>query len=139
MLYPSIDLLRTKVDSRYTLCSLASKRARDLIDGKPPILGGSRERPVSVATDEIAGDLITYTRDPEDAEEVTFEEAVNAGLSEPDEAESPETDPDEHAVYDQTAGEPAETEIEGTESQDDESDAESADIAVSEDGNGETE
>lgn len=28
MLYPSINLLKTKVDSRYTLVVLASKRAR---------------------------------------------------------------------------------------------------------------
>ncbi len=63
MLYPSINLLRTKADSKYTLVSLAAKRARDLIDGKPPLVHLSIDRPVSIATQEIAEDLITYTRD----------------------------------------------------------------------------
>ena len=38
MLYPSINLLRTKVDSKYTLVAMASKRARDIIDGKPVLV-----------------------------------------------------------------------------------------------------
>ena len=33
MLYPSINTMRSKVDSRYTLVTLAAKRARDIIDG----------------------------------------------------------------------------------------------------------
>ena len=32
MLYPSINLIRQKADSRYTLVILAAKRARDIID-----------------------------------------------------------------------------------------------------------
>ena len=35
MLYPSINEIRKKVDSRYTLVVLAAKRARDIIDGYP--------------------------------------------------------------------------------------------------------
>ena len=35
MLYPSINEIRKKADSRYTLVILAAKRARDIIDGKP--------------------------------------------------------------------------------------------------------
>ena len=37
MLYPSINLIREKADSRYTLVILAAKRARDIIDGKPKL------------------------------------------------------------------------------------------------------
>lgn len=33
MLYPSINEIRKKVDSRYTLVILAAKRSRDIIDG----------------------------------------------------------------------------------------------------------
>lgn len=62
MLYPSINLLRDKVDSKYTLVSLASKRARDIIDGKPVLVNPSINKPVSIATEEIADDMITYTR-----------------------------------------------------------------------------
>lgn len=62
MLYPSINEIRKKADSRYTLVILAAKRARDIIDGKRPLVNEDRERPVSVAAYEIAEDLITYRR-----------------------------------------------------------------------------
>lgn len=63
LLYPSIDLLKEKVDSRYTLCTMTSKRARDLIDGKPELLlTEEREKPLSVATMEASEDLISYKR-----------------------------------------------------------------------------
>jgi DNA-directed RNA polymerase subunit omega len=58
MLYPSINLLRDKVDSKYTLVSLAAKRSRDLIDGKPALVDIDINKPVSIATAEIAEDLI---------------------------------------------------------------------------------
>ncbi|GAB1476684.1 hypothetical protein MASR2M70_15200 [Bacillota bacterium] len=63
MLEPSVELMKQKADSRYTLAILAAKRARDIIDGKPTLIEMSSERPVSVAVYEIAEDLITYTRD----------------------------------------------------------------------------
>lgn len=63
LLYPSIDLLKEKVDSRYTLCTMTSKRARDLIDKKPAlILTDEDEKPLSIATQEAAEDLISYKR-----------------------------------------------------------------------------
>ncbi|MDY5906465.1 MAG: DNA-directed RNA polymerase subunit omega [Anaerovoracaceae bacterium] len=63
MLYPSINLLRTKVDSKYTLVAMASKRARDIIDGKPVLVDDPAiNKPVSIATEEIAEDKITYSR-----------------------------------------------------------------------------
>ena len=60
MLYPSINKIRTKVDSRYTLVILASKRARDIIEGMPKLTEADVEKPVSIAANEIAEDLITY-------------------------------------------------------------------------------
>ena len=60
MLYPSIDELRTKVDSKYTLVVLAAKRARDIIEGMPKLTEADVEKPVSIAANEIAEDLITY-------------------------------------------------------------------------------
>ena len=65
LLYPSVNKLQEKTDSRYTLVILAAKRARDLIDGKPALTEEVSERPVSQAAKEIAADLITYSR-PED-------------------------------------------------------------------------
>ena len=63
LLYPSIDLLKTKVDSKYTLTIMAAKRARDIIDHKPVLADCDIDRPVSIAAHEIAEDLITYKRD----------------------------------------------------------------------------
>ena len=63
MLYPSINKIRTKVDSRYTLVILAAKRARDIIDGKLILADVDIDRPVSIAANEIAEDLITYSRE----------------------------------------------------------------------------
>jgi len=63
MLYPSINEIRQKADSRYTLVILAAKRARDIIDGKPKLIDDAIERPVSIAAHEIAEDLITYKRE----------------------------------------------------------------------------
>ncbi len=63
MLYPSINEIRKKADSRYTLVILAAKRARDIIDGKPKLTEIDIERPVSIAANEIAEDLITYKRE----------------------------------------------------------------------------
>jgi DNA-directed RNA polymerase subunit omega len=65
LLYPSVNTLNEKTDSRYSLVILAAKRARDLVDGKRAITEEESERPVSQAAKEIAQDLITYTR-PED-------------------------------------------------------------------------
>ncbi|MBQ1229361.1 MAG: DNA-directed RNA polymerase subunit omega [Firmicutes bacterium] len=62
MLYPSVNEIRKKADSRYTLVILAAKRARDIIDGKPILADCEIDRPVSIASHEIAEDLITYSR-----------------------------------------------------------------------------
>ena len=62
MLYPSINKIRTKTDSRYTLVILAAKRPRDIIDGIPKLTQEDVSKPVSVAANEIAEDLITYRK-----------------------------------------------------------------------------
>ena len=83
MLYPSIDELKKRADSRYTLVMIASKRSRDLIDGYPALVDIGNEKPVSIATEEIAKDMISYSRklkqegeslenDPEPAGEELF-------------------------------------------------------------------
>ncbi len=60
MLYPSINTIREKADSRYTLVILAAKRARDIIEGMPALTEEDVAKPVSIAANEIAEDLITY-------------------------------------------------------------------------------
>ena len=62
LLYPSINELTEKADSKYSLAILTAKRARDIIDGKPCLTEEECERPVSQAAKEIHQDLVTYTR-----------------------------------------------------------------------------
>ncbi len=63
MLYPSVNEIRKKADSRYTLVVLAAKRARDIVEGKPKLTTSESDKPVSIAAHEIMEDLITYRRD----------------------------------------------------------------------------
>ena len=62
LLYPSINELSEKTDSKYTLAILTAKRARDIIEGKPILTDEECERPVSQAAKEISEDLVSYTR-----------------------------------------------------------------------------
>jgi DNA-directed RNA polymerase subunit omega len=65
LLYPPINKIRKKADSKYTLVILAAKRARDLIDGKPQLIEDDDDVPVSIAAKEIYDDYITYEREEE--------------------------------------------------------------------------
>lgn len=62
MLYPSINELLEKVDSRYTLVLLASKRARQLVEGDKAFSDTKSKKAVSIAVQEIVEGKITYTR-----------------------------------------------------------------------------
>ena len=88
LLYPSVDYLTTKVDSKYTLAILSAKRARDLIDKKPWLIDNvaDNEKPLSIATAEIAEELISYKRtenaEPAEKAEVPAAEEAEAVLTE---------------------------------------------------------
>ncbi|MBR2000841.1 MAG: DNA-directed RNA polymerase subunit omega [Firmicutes bacterium] len=86
MLYPSINLLRSKVDSSYTLVIMAAKRARDLIDGKPQLTEVESSKPVTLATNEIAEDLISFTREEKNADSEEVEETAEELVEETEEA-----------------------------------------------------
>jgi len=59
MLYPSIDEMVKKVDSKYTLVVAASRRARMLRNGEKSDLTSPRSyKNVGVALEEIYGDYI---------------------------------------------------------------------------------
>lgn len=64
MCFPSIDSLVKKVDSKYTLVTLAADRARELTGGQPPLIPDAQnKKPVTVALEEIYRDKITYSFD----------------------------------------------------------------------------
>lgn len=55
ILYPSVDKLLEHVNSRYSLCALASKRAHELEAGELPMLNEYQsEKSVGKALEEIA-------------------------------------------------------------------------------------
>lgn len=75
MIEPSIDDLLERVDSKYSLVILAAKRAREinsyysqLGEGRaefiPPLIetGALREKPLSIALQEVAEDKVSYER-----------------------------------------------------------------------------
>ncbi|HEY5585415.1 MAG TPA: DNA-directed RNA polymerase subunit omega [Ruminiclostridium sp.] len=62
MIYPSIGSLLEKVDSRYTLCILVGKRARQLTDGAQELTKCDCHKAVTIATNEINESKITYVR-----------------------------------------------------------------------------
>ena len=62
MIYPSLDVLLEKVDSKYTLVVMSSKRAREVMNGKTPMVSSSSNKPVTVALEEIASHKIIYKR-----------------------------------------------------------------------------
>lgn len=65
MLYPSIDKLLDKVDSKYSLVVAASKRARMLKDNAKTDLKNPRaHKHVGVALEELYGDYIQFEKSP---------------------------------------------------------------------------
>ena len=79
MMYPPIEDLLEKVDSKFTLVSLSAKRGRQinsyfsqLGEGLgaivPPQVASVSRKPLSIALEEISADKITYGR-PENTEE----------------------------------------------------------------------
>jgi len=62
MINLQMSKLMKKVDNRYTLCMLVSKRARQLIDESDRLSGSKTGKPVSIATDEVYEGRLTYVR-----------------------------------------------------------------------------
>ncbi|WP_069650206.1 DNA-directed RNA polymerase subunit omega [Caloranaerobacter ferrireducens] len=62
MLYPSVNDLLKKVDSRYTLVMMISKRARQIVDGDEPLVNTDSNKPVTIAVHEIYQDKVEYSR-----------------------------------------------------------------------------
>lgn len=58
VLYPSIDKLMAKVDSKYSLVVLAAKRARGLLEGQNAHIQPRSHKYVGVALEEISADIV---------------------------------------------------------------------------------
>ena len=53
MMYPSIDSLIKKYDSKYTIAVAAAKRARQLVEGAKELVNEKTNKPVSLALFEL--------------------------------------------------------------------------------------
>lgn len=60
MINPSIVELLKRVDNRYSLVIITSKRARQLIEGDRPLIDAEKNKPLTVAIDEVNSGVITY-------------------------------------------------------------------------------
>ena len=80
MMDPPIEDLLDKVDSKFTLVTMAAKRGRQinsyfnqLGEGLgtivPPQVASVSRKPLSIALEEIAASKITFVRRPEEVEE----------------------------------------------------------------------
>ncbi|MBR0575428.1 DNA-directed RNA polymerase subunit omega [Proteiniclasticum sp. BAD-10] len=57
---PSVTDLLKRVDNRYRLVTLTSKRARQIIDGQEPLVPITSVNPLSIAVNEVNQGLIEY-------------------------------------------------------------------------------
>ena len=59
---PSINEVLNKIDNRYYLVGTVAKRAREIIDGADIYVANKQRetKPVSLATQEVADEKITY-------------------------------------------------------------------------------
>ena len=73
MIYPTLAALLEKVDSKYTLVTAVSKRAREIVDGGSKLVDIKSNKPVTIAVNEIAQGMITYERRIEEEEHSLIE------------------------------------------------------------------
>ena len=62
MIYPSIDKLLKKADSKYTLVIAAAKRARMLNEGAQKLVESKSKKDVSIALEEISAVKIGFEK-----------------------------------------------------------------------------
>jgi DNA-directed RNA polymerase subunit omega len=62
LIYPSLDLLLSKVDSKYTLVVLTARRAREVVAGEPVMVNSKSNKAVTIALEEIGADKVSYER-----------------------------------------------------------------------------
>jgi len=62
MINPPIGELMKKVDSRYTLCVVVARRARQLLEGAYSHVKCNSEKPVTIAAHELNEGKLIYVR-----------------------------------------------------------------------------
>lgn len=66
MLYPSVDSLQEKIESKYTLVTIASKRAREIQEEKQMLLKSYKtKKDVGKALEEVASGVLRKRKQDE--------------------------------------------------------------------------
>lgn len=66
MINPSVTDLQEKIDNRYQLVTVTSKRARQLVTKQPMLIeDGSYDSPLATAIEELNEGYITFDHDGE--------------------------------------------------------------------------
>ncbi|MDY4079778.1 MAG: DNA-directed RNA polymerase subunit omega [Clostridium sp.] len=60
MINPSVVDLLKRVEDRYTLVMVTSKRARQIIAGEEPLEDANSKKPLTIAINEVNDGLVTY-------------------------------------------------------------------------------
>lgn len=79
---PSLEVLLTKADSKFSIVSMVSKRVRQLNAGWEPLIKVGDLKPVGIALKEIAEDKIVMRRDNGNKESIIEEECEKIEESE---------------------------------------------------------
>ncbi|MBE6049411.1 MAG: DNA-directed RNA polymerase subunit omega [Clostridium sp.] len=66
MINPSVVDLLTKVEDRYSLVIVTSKRAREIIDGSAQRIETDSKKPLTIAINELNEGLVTFERPSEE-------------------------------------------------------------------------
>lgn len=62
MINPPLSELMKRVDTKYTLCIVVAKRARQLLDGAHSLIKCNSKKPVTIAVNEVNEGKLTYVR-----------------------------------------------------------------------------
>lgn len=62
MINPSVIDLLEKVEDRYSLVMVTSKRAREIIEGSEEYISVESNKPLTVAINEVNEKIVTYER-----------------------------------------------------------------------------
>lgn len=77
MRYPALNTLIKKADNKYSLVLATAKRAREIIEGDDPLVKIRIDNPVTIATNEIAEDMVHCVHRQEESEDSNdFDEII---------------------------------------------------------------
>jgi DNA-directed RNA polymerase subunit omega len=62
MIYPSLSSLLEKTDNTFTLVIVVAKRAKQLVNGAQKLTKYISKKPITIATNEVNENMITYIR-----------------------------------------------------------------------------